>query len=361
VNGIEQTARAQPKSSDSTASRQHLWTRLFTKRRTRRSVQREFGLTEPEPGPTARRGSHRRAKWISGVACVLFLLGAAIPVTLRMQPAPTANSTQTIRYLGVYERETSSSYAGVTAFKTATGVQPDVLTYYSSWLEPFNTSFAITAAAHGAVSLVQINPYNVSLAAIASGQYDSYLRTYAEAVGAYAHPVILSFGHEMNGNWYPWGYTHTSPATFVATWRHIVTVFRGLGVQNVIWLWTANIIQIGGIPSPAAWWPGSSYVTWVGIDGYYYQPSWTFTSLFGPTIAAVRELTHDPILIAETGATAGSSQPGKITDLFAGVRLYGLLGFVWFNAKADQDWRLNSPAAFAAFRQGAKAYYRPKS
>jgi beta-mannanase len=234
--------------------------------------------------------------------------------------------------------------------------------YYSSWQEPFQASFATTAAEHGAVPLVQINPFNVSLAAIAAGQYDSYLSAFAEAVRSYRNPVIISFGHEMNGNWYPWAYMHTSPAVFVAAWRHIVTLFRGLEVRNVIWLWTVNIIDtLGGIPSPARWWPGSSYVTWVGLDGYYYQPSWTFASLFGPTIAAVRALTGDPILIAETGAAPGTDQPAQIADLFAGVHLYGLLGFVWFDAKADRDWRLSSPAAIAAFSRGAETYHRPTS
>jgi hypothetical protein len=254
-----------------------------------------------------------------------------------------------------------SSYAAVATFTRSTGVKPDILTYYGSWLEPFQTSFAATAAQHGAIPLAQINPYGVSLAAIASGQYDSYLTSFAKAVGAYRHPVILSFGHEMNGNWYPWANTHTSPATFVAAWRHIVTLFRGLRIQNVTWLWTVNIIQTGGIPSPTAWWPGSSYVDWVGIDGYYYESSWTFASLFGPTITTIRELTHKPILITETGAAAGASQSAKIADLFSGTRLYGLLGFVWFNANADHDWRLSSPAAFAAFRRGAATYYRPAS
>jgi hypothetical protein len=83
--------------------------------------------------------------------------------------------------------------------------------------------------------------------------------------------------------------------------------------------------------------------------------------LFGPTITTIRELTHKPILITETGAAAGASQSAKIADLFSGTRLYGLLGFVWFNANADHDWRLSSPAAFAAFRRGAATYYRPAS
>ena len=296
----------------------------------------------------------------SGLTIVIFtalVIGIAVPVALIIRSTPPASSSQTIRYIGLYERGTS--YAGVNAFTTATGVRPDVLVTYSSWLEPFQTSFATTAAEHGAVPLVQINPFGVSVAAIASGQYDGYLSSYAEAVRAYRHPVILSFGHEMNGHWYPWASTQTSPADFVAAWQHIVTLFRELGVQNVTWLWTVNIIDTtGGIPSPGPWWPGSSYVTWVGIDGYYSSPASTFASLFGPTITAVRELTGDPILIAETAASPAVGQAAKIADLFAGVRPYGLLGFVWFEV---QDWRINSPAAIAAFRRGAEAYQGPAS
>jgi hypothetical protein len=138
-----------------------------------------------------------------------------------------------------------------------------------------------------------------------------------------------------------------------------VTVFRRQGADDVTWLWTVNIIDVGGgIPSPAPWWPGSSYVTWVGIDGYYYKPSWTFASLFGPTIKAVRALTIAPILISETGAAPVAGQPAKIGDLFAGVRSYGLLGFVWFNADRRRDWRVSGPSSFAAFRRGAAALNR---
>jgi mannan endo-1,4-beta-mannosidase len=206
---------------------------------------------------------------------------------------------------------------------------------------------------------VQIDPTGISLTAIASGQYDAYLRAYAAAVRAFGHRVIISFGHEMNATWYPWGYGHASPAAFVAAWRHIVTVFRAGGARNVTWLWTVNVIDRHiGIPSPARWWPGRSYVDWVGIDGYYSKPSWQFAALFGPTIKAVRALTLDPVLISETAAPA-ANQPAKIADLFAGIRAYGLLGFVWFDANKAQDWRISSPAAFAAFRRGARALKLP--
>jgi mannan endo-1,4-beta-mannosidase len=60
---------------------------------------------------------------------------------------------------------------------------------------------------------VQIDPTDVSLAAIADGAYDGYLQSYAEQLRAFGHPVIIGFGHEMNGNWYSWGAGHVPAAT----------------------------------------------------------------------------------------------------------------------------------------------------
>ena len=310
---------------------------------------------------------------LSGILAIAAAIIVAIAVTvtaaLHFQSTarkPAVSSTPVIAtlpatpqsYLGVYVPGVPDSYAEVPAFTKATGVKPNVLAYYSGWLEPFHTSFADAAARQGAVPLVQIDPQKVRLAAIAAGQYDRYLGAYAAAVQAYRLPVILSFGHEMNGSWQSWGYTQQSPADFVAAWRHIVSLFRTLGAGNVTWLWTVNIIsKQSGVPSPAPWWPGNAYVTWVGIDGYYTESSYTFTALFGPTIVAVRSLTNDPIIIAETGVAPAAGQPSRIADLFAGIREYELLGFTWFDAIGKQDWRLTGPAAAAALRRGAAAYH----
>jgi mannan endo-1,4-beta-mannosidase len=277
----------------------------------------------------------------------------------RATPAPRARS-----YLGLYRPGVPGSYQAVSAFTAASGVRPDLVVYYSGWMEQFQAAFAAKVASHHAVPLVQIDPSHVSLAAIAAGHYDSYLAQYAAEVRAYHRPVILSFGHEMNGYWYYWGHGHTSPAVFVAAWRHIVTVFRQYGARNVTWMWTVNVIEPHqGIPSPTPWWPGRAYVNWVGIDGYFLRSSWTFAPLFGPTINAVRALSRVPvpILISETAAAPAAGQPAKIADLFAGIRDYGLLGFVWFDADRDRDWRLRSPAAFGAYHRGASAFDLPRS
>ena len=311
----------------------------------------------------SRREATRTKKYVAIVSCVVVFIGATIAVVVTRPwahgPAHPIHPTQSVRYLGVYEPDAPHTYAGVNQFAEAIGRQPNLVSYYNPWLEPFQVGFATSAAKHGAVTVVQIDPKNVSLASIAAGQYDAYLRSYATAVKAFGAQVVLSFGHEMNGNWYSWGNKHTSPAVFVAAWRHVVTLFRAAGAENVTWLWTVNVIDNSiPIPDPAPWWPGSSYVNWVGIDGYYYLPSQSFSQVFGPTVVAVRNLTGDPILIAETGAEPDSGQPAKINDLFAGIRSYGLLGFVWFDKDTQgRVWKVNSPSSFAAFRQDAETYH----
>jgi hypothetical protein len=319
----------------------------------------------------SRRRQRKSRRFLTTAVAIIAAAGIAAGVIVYNKtsdppagPLPVRLPTATSSYLGVFTKGVPTSYGGVTNFAKATAAKPNIVMYYSGWYMPFPSKFARTAADEGAAPLVQMDPDGVKIASIASGQYDGYLSAFAEAVRSYGHPVILSFGHEMNGDWYSWGYRHTSPAVFVAAWRHIVKLFRALRANNVTWLWTVNVIndtQRGRIPRPSQWWPGSSYVNWVGIDGYYLKSNWMFAPLFGPTISAVRALTLDPILVAETGAVTTADQPAKIADLFHGVRVYGLLGFVWFDAtnSIGQDFSISSPSAIGAFHKGAGSYSRP--
>ena len=107
---------------------------------------------------------------------------------------------------------------------------PDVVMYYSGWYVPFPDRLSprrwLTTVRYRSCRWIRMD---ISIAAIASGQYDGYLSAYAEAVRAYRHPVILSFGHEMNGDWYSWGYRHTIADDFrgrLAAHRHAVPCAR---------------------------------------------------------------------------------------------------------------------------------------
>jgi hypothetical protein len=287
---------------------------------------------------------------------LLAVTGCLTPLTsqLPLTPVPAPASP----LVGVYEPGAPGSWSQIAQFTKGTGVRPRIVVYYSPWNDPFGTSFAQAAWDHDAYVLVQLQPGGVSLASIAAGGSDAYLRSYADAVVAFGHPVILSFGHEMNGTWYSWGDGHTSPATFVAAWRHVVRVFRAAGAANVTWLWAVNSIA-GAASSLSRWWPGAAWVDWTGVDGYYFRPTDSFGSVFGPTIADIRTFSSAPLLIAETAVGTTPNRESQIDALFAGVRAERLAGVVWFDEAQHaglyhQDWRLeNDPSALAAFTVAA--------
>jgi mannan endo-1,4-beta-mannosidase len=309
-----------------------------------------------------RRQPRPRTPYIAGV---VILVAAAVALRFAViHPASApgrsngALSTKEASYLGVFATGTPDTYQSVSGFTRAAGRQPNLIGYYSGWDEPFKTGFAQQVRQHGATTIIQINPTLASVANIAAGQQDAYLHKFAAAVRAYGHPVVIGFGHEMNANWYPWGYGQASPAAFVAAWRHIVTLFRQQGATNVTWLWTLQADEKGTGPV-ASWWPGASYVNWIGIDGYYYRPTDSFFSVFGATVAQVRLFTGKPILLSEAAVGPAAGQAAKIPGLFTGMRQYGTLGLVWFDiAQNDgvyhQDWHLeDNPAAVSAFRHAA--------
>jgi hypothetical protein len=305
-----------------------------------------------------------RISWLAVLAVTALLAGcSASRVGRAAEPAHFQARYTGPVLSGVFEPDNPDSYNQVSAFAGATGQHQDITVYYSGWGQPFDTAFAKLAHASGTETLVQLYPQHGAVGSIDAGKQDAYLKSYAKQVKAFGHPVIISFGQEMNGNWYAWGQGKIKPASFVAAWRHMVIVFKNAGVKNVTWLWDVNDNFTGGYPvSP--WWPGDSYVTMVGLDGYFTTPQDTFASIFGSTITEIRDLTGKPILIAETaaGPDSGAQRGAQIRSLFTGVRASNLAGFIWFDEKQDdgpyhQDWRLeDAPDALAAFKSAAKEH-----
>lgn len=307
----------------------------------------------------------------SVAALAVLLSGCASAVAwqapVSSSPKPVSTGVPVPRYVitghglmpGVFEQGFPQSTAKLTEFARATEVKPQIVMYFSSWYEPFSASFAQAVRGQGAYVLVQMQPDNISLASIAAGRQDTYLYSYALAVRGFRYPVILSFAHEMNGNWYSWGDGRASPASFVAAWRHVVQVFRNVGATNVTWLWTVNSTA-GASAALSQWWPGKTYVNWIGIDGYYSHSSDTFGQIFGGTLDIVRKFSDAPVLLAETAVGTTSNRESQIASLFADARSKHLLGVLWFdeaqhNGIYHQDWRLeDDPAALAAYRAAAK-------
>src|SRR5207253_7484099 len=63
------------------------------------------------------------------------------------------------------------------------------LVFWSPWDKPYEED-------HG--------PDRFSLTEILAGKWDAYIDKWADAARDFGHPMIVVFGVEMNGTWFPW-------------------------------------------------------------------------------------------------------------------------------------------------------------
>jgi mannan endo-1,4-beta-mannosidase len=295
-------------------------------------------------GPASPKSSHSRSSHTSAAKPSATPSAPAYNMTALLNP-PSG------KFLGVEADGAPDSLAPVNTFATAVGHKPDIIGQYVGWGVPFDAHAAAAAWSYGALYYVSWEPYNTTVAAIASGRSNAYIASFAAAVKALNQPVAISFGHEMNGNWYPWGTSGATPAQFVAAWRLIHGLFAGVGATNVIWVWNPNDIWPVPQVQLAPYWPGDSYVDWVGITGYVATngPD-TFATLFQPTMTEVRQFTSKPFIVAETSVETGPSEVTGVNTLVQSVTAnQDMLGLVWFDYnKAGVDWRIESRSTIQA-------------
>lgn len=255
-------------------------------------------------------------------------------------------------YLGAAISGAPQDMSRVDAFADLIGEKPNMITIYESFDDRFAAAEVRKIYRYGALPIVRWEPFKQGLGDIAAGRFDDYLLEFATDVRTLNVPIALTVAHEMNGRWYPWGTQNATPKQFVAAWRHIHDVFATAGATNVIWTWTPNVVNYLNTPLKP-YWPGATYVDWVGVDGYFTNngPD-TFESLFRPTLNEVRKLTTKPVLIVETGSEPGSMRAKVISQLFSEVAQdRNLIGFVYFNSNGSGNWVLDQdPKALNVFR-----------
>jgi hypothetical protein len=331
-----------------------------------------------------RRIKHRAAITISviipGVLLTLAFMGLSSrfnglsgPVIIppvSSGPSGTVHTLAKQLNIGVYKPAVKPTLTSVQNFGITVGHKPDLLLVYSVWRTQFRRGIAWRAYKRGMTVIDQIEPWGkdgngISLESIVRGKYDPYLERFATSVRDFGHNVIIGFGHEMNGIWYPW--SKYPPPVFVAAWQHIVGVFRAEDANNVTWMWTIHHAASGILP----YWPGSKYVDMVGIDGYFETPKNTFQKIFGVAINAVRKIAKKiPIMIGETAVGPDTHHEARdVRSIFAGIDSYHLYGMVWFdhaqhNGKRHQNWDLANPknrAALDAFKAEIQHYTAKQS
>jgi hypothetical protein len=196
------------------------------------------------------------------------------------------------------------------------------------------------------------NPDKNGMAAVARGDYDFYIKAWAEDVKSFGHNVFIRLGHEMNDPYrYPWGPQNNKPAEFVAAWRHVVNVFRKMHVKNVLWIWA---------PQPAylhykEYFPGKDYVDWTGVGALNYgtvapwSKWWTFKEIFGDYYDKLN-IFNKPMMITEMGSlTVGGERDKWFKNAFTNLpkKYPDLKAVLFFDDNSDNttlnkslDWSI---------------------
>ena len=228
-------------------------------------------------------------------------------------------------YLGVYEAGALHAYQPIADFTKAADRQPNLVGFYSGWGNPSrHRSWKPSAATARprSCSGIRLSFRSRRSPLVVKTSTWARLRT---AFREFGRRVVIGFGHKINAYWYSWGYGHLPAWTFVAAWQHIVTLFRAQRANNVTWLWQLQADETGTSPV-ASRCLGVKYVTWVGIDGYYYGPFENFFGIFGKTIGQVRTITGLP----------DHPTPGTLTSAKSPLR-----------PRKERPWGLSRPASRA--------------
>ena len=293
-------------------------------------------------------------------------LSAAVGCSASQASIPSVNmqlrssSATSARYVGFSVPGFPPDSNHLVTLEDATGVVATAVSFYMSLGKKLDIAAVSALRSSGVLPIVEIDSDDIPLGDIAAGMEDGSLTSYARQIASVHGTVAIDFDHEFNGPWFDWGYTHESAAVFVSAWRHVVSVFRRSRVTNVVWIWNPSVSG-SSTTVITPWYPGNSWVTMVGLDGYFYTPKATFNTVFGLTISQVRALTSHPVFIVETGVNPSTDLIAQIGDLFEGARKAGVVGVIWFDYHkyADHNWLLNNdPDALAAFGKAARAYQR---
>jgi hypothetical protein len=165
---------------------------------------------------------------------------------------------------------------------------------------------------------------------IIDGDFDSELIRWGEAAARWARPMLVEFGTEVNGSWFPWngawnggprttGFGDPSkadgPERFRAAYRHVRRMIEAGGADNLTWFFHVDdeSLPARAWNSPSAYYPGDRFVDWVGVSVYgplTSDESWTpgFASSMSRIYPKLAALSTKPIALLEFGARQGQQK-----------------------------------------------------
>jgi hypothetical protein len=314
---------------------------------------------------------------------LLFLTACA-------QPAPTQSSTPQLSpptetpktqmlllppegmyYHGVYPggqsgAEDDLTPTDVASYEQTVGKQVAWVYFSNNWYDKstFPLATATWIRERGSVPFIRLmlrssdeNPTpdpRYTLDAILTGEFDAELIAWGQAAKAFATPLIVEWGTEMNGYWFAWNASwngrEAGAEKFRRAYRHIVETIRAQTGTNIIWVFHINADDDPEEPWNAfeKYYPGDDVVDWLGVSVYSAQTPqddyWTtFSEQLDAVMPRLTALADKPVFVLEFGATKNNPLGDQaqwadeaLTSLLS-HRWQAIKGFSWWNERWQND------------------------
>ena len=309
------------------------------------------------------------------------------------------NGLYTGAYVDFGESESQVTYDALTAFERLTGKALAVVACGNFWGEQaFPEKTVRIISAYGAVPFLFWSPWDkpydegqkpdhFGLREILAGKCDKYIDDWADAARRYGKPLLVAWGLEMNGTWFPWsGYFYAGkkvighqdgrtlyegPELYKRAYRYVIDRVRARKATNILWGFHANNFSSPDKPwnQMSNYYPGADYIDWLGLSVYGKMARSEGWAKFGDMMAApyaeICKLdAKKPVFVAEWGV--GEYPPGDKAEFIATalrelpssrykrVRLAVYWHERWENKDGSfSNLRVNSsPESLNAYRKG---------
>lgn len=265
-------------------------------------------------------------------------------------------------YIGIFREGAPGNMGFIKTFEKTFNMKPAMVMWYADYSSDFPLRECNNVISYGATPQIVWEPWiwgdeeKIKLDNIINGQWDSYIEKWAKDARSFKKTIFLRWGHEFNIEKYPWGIGNNGrdPDKYIKAYRHVHDIFKRVGATNIKWIWCFN-----NYPNPDESWnswelayPGDDYVDWIGIDGYNWGTTQTwsgwqsFKDMFRDQARdASIKYPNKPVMIAEFGsAEEGGNKAAWIKDIPSTLKISmkQVKALVLFDVKKECDWRSTS-------------------
>jgi hypothetical protein len=313
------------------------------------------------------------------------------------------NGAYTGAFVDFGDGEDDVTLEALEKFEKLVGKHQAIIAFGNFWGEQeFSLKNAQIVSRYGAIPLIFWSPWDkpyaesklpdrFNLYNILNGMWDAYIDKWAESARDFGKPLLVAWGIEMNGSWFPWsGYYYgggendltkdlqesLGPKIFKQAYRYVVNRVRAKGAVNIQW-----VFHVNNSPSPdgswnryASYYPGSEFVDWLGLSVYgkiSKTMDWgSFLDVFFRAYEEINTIDRSkPVMLAEWGVGEYPNDGDKaewiskaLLDLqgrFSQIKAAVFWHERWQNAdESYTNLRVNSsPEALTAYRQGVQTPY----